>query len=149
MLPARMTRRWVWRLACLLLLLLASCHVYEDSLLDASRDGSTGGTEAGASGGDGGGDACVPSTELCNDRDDDCNGVVDDELAANADCSTRYHATVTCGRSGVCLFVANDPKCDPGYYHCDGLPETGCESDQPCCAPMCDDDAGTTGDDAG
>lgn len=144
MLLARMTRRWVWRLVCLV---LAGCHVYDDSLLDAGRAGA-GGSEAGASGADGG-DACVPSTELCNDRDDDCNGVVDDELAANADCSMRYHATVTCGRSGVCLFIANDPKCDPGYYHCDGLPETGCESDKPCCSPTCDEDAGSTDDDAG
>jgi hypothetical protein len=130
---------------------LAGCKVYDDKLLDA-RAGTGGSTEAGVAGngdGDGGTDACVASAEICNDRDDDCNGVVDDDDPTNEDCSTRYHANVTCGR-GVCLFVAANPMCYPGWFHCDGLPETGCEANEPCCPGSgCEDDAGMPDDDAG
>jgi hypothetical protein len=128
---------------------LIGCAVYDDQLLQP-RAGTSGQSTGGRSGG-GGGDPCVPSEELCNDVDDDCNGMIDDELPANNDCSTRYHATVRCGRAGFCVFVPSEPMCYPGYYHCDGDPANGCESSTRCCEPTCEDDAGSDdgGDDDG
>jgi hypothetical protein len=143
MLACGMTTRWLPALACVGLI---GCTVYDDGLL-TPRGGTSGQHSGGRSGGDGGDvDSCAPSAEVCNDVDDDCNGIVDDEQPASADCSFRYHATVRCG-DGFCLFMPSDPMCDPGYYNCDGLPQNGCELPMPCCAPMCRGDAGS--DDAG
>lgn len=148
-----MKTRWLRTLACLGLLggSALGCKVYEKPSGDASSGGG-GGNTAGMSGSGGGTpQPCVPSTEVCNARDDDCNDVVDDEEPASEDCSERYHANVTCGRGGFCLFFSSNPMCHPGWYHCDGMPQTGCESNVPCC-PTCvdagpDDESGA--DDAG
>jgi hypothetical protein len=155
MLARGMSKRWLRSLACMGLLgcqLSLGCKVYDEGLLDASSAGGNGGKGGGGAGSAGKPPTpCVPTDEVCNDKDDDCNGTVDDEQPASEDCSRRYHAKVTCGRGGVCLFVAAMPMCDPGYYHCDGLPETGCESTVPCICSTCPDastdDAGA--DDAG
>jgi hypothetical protein len=127
--------------------LFFGCKVYEEELLPTPASGTGG--KGGGSAGSGGAppDSCVASEEICNGVDDDCNGTVDDEGLAEADCSRRYHAKVECGRGGFCLFVPANPMCDPGYYHCDGLPETGCESTTPCVCSNCGD--GAEPDDAG
>jgi hypothetical protein len=96
------------------------------------------------------GAVCVASTELCNQRDDDCDGVVDEQAAAVLDCNSRIvHARTAC-QSGSCVWLR---VCDAGYYNCDGRPENGCESSCPCATgcvdaarPKAQDDAG---DDAG
>jgi hypothetical protein len=136
-----MITRWLRMLAYTGLLgcLCVGCKVYDDALL-AGGAGGNGGNDAGRSGM--AGDApepCAASEEVCNDVDDDCNGVVDDEAQASADCSQRYHARVECGRGGFCLFVPSNPMCDPGWHHCDGMPQTGCESPTPCVCTTCDD----------
>jgi hypothetical protein len=124
----------------------SGCDVYDPDKLDPVTSGR-GGNTAGRSGAGGTEpEPCVPSDEICNDKDDDCNGTIDDQEAASRDCSVRYHAKVECGRSGLCVFVPSSPMCDPGYYHCDGLPQNGCESTTPCCT-NCPPDAGA--DDAG
>jgi hypothetical protein len=152
MLIGGMSKRWLRSLVCMGLLgcqLSLGCDVYDGGLLETPGAGS-----GGKSGSGGAGTAgkppppCVPTDEICNDKDDDCNGTVDDEVAASADCSRRYHAKVACGRGGFCLFMPMNPMCDPGYYHCDGLPETGCESTTPCICMNCAGDGGVT-DDAG
>ncbi len=43
-----------------------------------AEDGGADGGSADGGGGEPGQPACVPTTELCNDRDDNCNGLVDD-----------------------------------------------------------------------
>jgi hypothetical protein len=153
MFAAGMTKRWLRVLACLGLLgfPVAACKVYEPDLIQPMTSGHGGQDGGGVAGqaGDSMPDTCVPSAETCNNIDDDCNGIVDDEQPATADCSARYHASVPCNRDGLCLFIPSRTKCDSGWYHCDGLPETGCETTIPCCMD-CDagsDDGGS--DDSG
>lgn len=64
-----------------------------------------------------------PSTELCNNADDDCDTLIDDGAAAS--CATRANTTPSCS-SGACRYTCMSPfqtcdSADPG----DG---TGCES---------------------
>ena len=142
-----MNKRWLRMLACVGL--LVSCDVYNPPESDSSTSGTGGDDGSSGTGGNPDG-PCVPSEEVCNDKDDDCNGTIDDEEPASADCSRRYHATVSCRRGGFCLFSSSNPMCHPGWYHCDGMPQTGCESDMPCC-PTCAADSGLDGsmDDSG
>jgi hypothetical protein len=148
MFAAGMTKRWLRVLAFTGLLAgLTACKVYDPEMLTpptAGRGGDSGGS-AGDAGDAATGEACVPQQETCNDTDDDCDGVTDNEGPAGDDCSRRYHAKIPCNRGGLCLFIPSRVTCDPGWYHCDGLPENGCESNKPCCV---DCDAGP-GDDAG
>ncbi len=60
--------------------------------------------------------------DVCNALDDDCNGTVDDGLAA-ASCPVRGNATATCA-AGACGFA-----CSAGFADCDGNPANGCEVD--------------------
>lgn len=156
MVAAGMTQRWLCVLAGLGLLAgLPCCKVYDPSMLEpappsAGRSGGGGGV-AGESAPDAAVESCVPAQEVCNDVDDDCDGMIDEAAAANEDCSSRYHASITCNR-GLCLFIPSRAVCYPGWYHCDGLPENGCESVTPCLCATCDagtDDDGGSGDDAG
>ncbi|MCA9540773.1 MAG: SUMF1/EgtB/PvdO family nonheme iron enzyme, partial [Myxococcales bacterium] len=79
--------------------------------------------------------ACVPSddgTEVCNERDDDCDGAADEgfNLANDPEncgqcgliCRTAGVAEASC-LSGRCAIS----RCEPGRINLDGLPETGCE----------------------
>ena len=144
-----MITRWLRMLACTGLLgcLCAGCKVYDGDLLVGGA-GGRGGGNAGRGGNAGDSpDACVATDETCNDIDDDCNGVVDDPELTNAWCSERYHANVECGRGGFCLFVPSNPMCYEGWYHCDGMPQNGCETQTPCVCSSCPPDGGS--DDAG
>ncbi len=58
--------------------------------------------------------------ELCNGRDDDCDGMTDEAGAAL--CSLAF-ATAAC-REGACGVAT----CSPGYGDCDGVGSNGCES---------------------
>lgn len=148
MFAARMTRRWLRVLAYTgLLASLAACTVYDPDMLTpaTSGRGGHGGGAAGDAGDASMPEACVPQSETCNDKDDDCDGIVDNEGPAGDECSRRYHAKIPCNRGGLCLFIPSRVTCDVGWYHCDGLPENGCESEKPCCV---DCDAGS-GDDGG
>jgi hypothetical protein len=152
MFAAGMTKRWRRVLATVgLLACLSSCKVYDPAMLEpmpSSGRGGNGGGTAGEAGDASTSQPCVPSVptdEVCNDKDDDCDGTVDNEIPAGMDCSRRYHATIPCNHGGLCLFIPSRVTCDPGWYHCDGLPETGCEANKPCCVEC---DAGS-GDDAG
>src|SRR5207253_2453399 len=58
---------------------------------------------------------CAPAGERCNARDDDCDGIVDNQPASNQDCSARMAASVCvagacscsmCG--GRCVDTATD-----------------------------------------
>jgi hypothetical protein len=71
--------------------------------------------------------------ESCNNKDDDCDRKVDEDVPA-AMCSLS-HASSMCAR-GVCLVV----ECTDGYRDCDRLPENGCEA-----APTDIDNCGSCG----
>ncbi|MCB9548291.1 MAG: hypothetical protein H6706_20945 [Myxococcales bacterium] len=64
------------------------------------------------------GQAGLPTEELCNRLDDDCDGVVDDE----ARCPLAGVVGARCD-DGRCRFEA----CAPGYFDADGVADTGCE----------------------
>jgi hypothetical protein len=86
--------------------------------------------------------SCVPSTEICNGLDDDCDGLIDEAAAVELDCSMRVlHAASVC-QNGKCVYLR---ECNPGFYNCDGHPENGCETACPC-ATGCEDSGA---DDAG
>lgn len=118
---------------------------------------------AGCADGDGdgfeAGDGCEPqdcddtagtvypgADELCNDRDDDCDRVVDEGIDLAEDpahcgaCDTpcaRDNAVTACVE-GVCEFV----RCEDGYRDCNEDPADGCEVDESdpaacaACAPL-------------
>jgi hypothetical protein len=75
----------------------------------------------------------LPTTESCNDVDDDCNGRVDDGVTRSCGVSSVgacRMGTQTCaaGAWGACAGEV-DPmpdKCDGGDEDCDGVVDTGC-----------------------
>src|SRR4029079_4796101 len=73
----------------------------------------------------------TPQTEVCNELDDDCDGIVDNGFDLQHDvnnCGTcghqcfAPHATSICanGQSGILA-------CAPGFSVCSGCPTDGCE----------------------
>lgn len=148
MFAAGMTKSWLRVLASVGLLAgQLACEVYDPAMLDGKPTAGHGGNAGGSAGNAGNAPPvpCVATEERCNDKDDDCDGIVDNAVLAGADCSRRYHAAIPCNRGGLCLFIPSRVTCDPGWYHCDGLPENGCEANKPCCVEC---DAGS-GDDSG
>jgi len=103
--------------------------------------GGVGGT--GGAGGSSGGGACVPTNggvEVCDQLDNDCNGVINDGAASETCRAVVVNATSQCTTSGVCVLGA----CDEGFFNCDGRPDNGCESPSdlvPCgmCGRQCAD----------
>ncbi|MEI8257901.1 MAG: MopE-related protein, partial [Deltaproteobacteria bacterium] len=61
-----------------------------------------------------------PMGETCNNIDDDCDGLIDNGIAANS-CTARSSATPTC-TAGTCGFA-----CNPGFGDCNLNPADGCE----------------------
>lgn len=81
--------------------------------------------------------SCVPSNggvEICDDGDNDCNGLIDDGIDLSADpahCGACYaactgidHTRPTC-RDGSCV---RGSECESGYFDGDGDAQNGCES---------------------
>jgi hypothetical protein len=95
------------------LLGLPACKAYDASLLDAPRHSAA--IEA---------DDCdsigpLDEPERCNGKDDDCDGVVDENAAL--DCA-RAHAR------GSCVFgVCEIDRCDEGFGDCNRGLSDGCE----------------------
>jgi Stigma-specific protein, Stig1 len=56
---------------------------------------------------------CEAGAETCNERDDDCNGIVDDEPTVGMGCAADMGSGAVC-RSGDCA-------CDDGHAVCDGM----------------------------
>ncbi len=90
---------------------------------------------------DGGVGVCtpgMPTAELCNGIDDDCDGVVDNGFPVDSDVNNcgacghvcmLSHATSTCSTR-----QCHVASCDPGYANCNALDPDGCEvklSDDP------------------
>ncbi len=77
------------------------------------------------------GPECFPSPEICNEKDDDCDGMIDEGFELQTD-------PANCGRCGVtCSFANATPLCQAGrcrfdtcatgHVDLDGLPQNGCE----------------------
>ena len=133
------------RVACVGVL-LSGCSVFEEGLIDPAKVTShphdAGADAAGMNPSDGGDAAiiCPGTAEICNGKDDDCDGVVDETKATLADCNTkRPHAVAGCANS-TCFWST----CDPGFDDADGDKKNGCEAK---CANASCDDAGS--DDGG
>jgi hypothetical protein len=62
----------------------------------------------------------LPAAEVCNNEDDDCNGLIDDG-AAVASCPATPNAAPICA-SGTCIF-----RCVSGFADCNSIPTDGCE----------------------
>lgn len=79
------------------------------------------------------GPSCVPSAEVCNGEDDDCDGRVDEDFDLERDaqhcggcgnvCSVA-NATASC-EGGSCEI----DRCEGDFENCDGDPSNGCEVD--------------------
>ena len=81
---------------------------------------------------------CSPSNggvEICDGKDNDCNGVVDDgfDLTSDVDnCGSCGNACSLTNATASCQVVLGFPTCvvgtcDPGYKDLDGLGQNGCE----------------------
>ncbi|MBX7194520.1 MAG: hypothetical protein K1X94_20860 [Sandaracinaceae bacterium] len=90
--------------------------------------------------------ACMPPTEACNARDDDCDGMVDDGLGCTRDRSES--CTTSCGSTGmhVCSATCTWGTCTPPAEtcngrddDCDGTTDDGslCAADESCVSGVC------------
>ncbi len=70
--------------------------------------------------------------EVCDALDDDCNGTLDDALAANASCAALHTSDATC-TAGVCAIGT----CASTYRDCDRAAANGCEVDTATSAGNC------------
>jgi hypothetical protein len=119
----------VWAFLSLCICLVVACDVYDAKL--AELDSPTPPSPS----------DCVPTTEVCNNKDDDCDNVIDEAEAVRFSCEQLIvHADVAC-QEGLCV---KKPGCWSGYYNCDGNPRNGCEST--CVCSLCGDDGGVDRD---
>lgn len=101
------------QLALLATLLVAACNSYDADLLGSAPTVSANRSE------------CRGRTEICNNRDDDCDGIIDE--GASPSCSLD-HARSHCS-AGTCVLDA----CDEGYLSCDDDSANGCEHELAAC----------------
>ena len=131
---------------------LAGCSFYKGELLEQNETGASGsgtsGTSAGRGGNGGAGTGpCVPTAEVCNAIDDDCDGQIDDG-ASNACSEVILNADSSCvpfEESAVCVMM----RCHDGFANCDGNPANGCEESFCTCNPCEDESADDAGADDG
>lgn len=124
---------------------------------DVDNAGGSGGTStggigggAGAGGSAGSGPVCVPTAEVCNGKDDDCDGVIDNGLSCRplgAACTSAAQCT-----SGFCVGDPGrccDTACAGAQFGCAGCTTGYCEDireGQVCFnkPTFCEDNVGVT-----
>ncbi len=117
--------------------LLGSCNVNEYCLNCATGDGGHKDASTDGSGGDGGsgsgdGGACVPTgVEVCDNKDNDCNGQVDDNIAGVGDPCTNQMGECAGGKQRCVngAMVCDKPPmpeiCDNKDNNCNGVVDDG------------------------
>ncbi len=82
--------------------------------------------------------ACMPPSESCNGRDDDCDGIIDDGCAVAPVCTAGVSqpCSTSCGSTGnqICALdghswgvcIAPTESCNGRDDDCDGLTDEGC-----------------------
>ncbi len=110
------------------MLLLGGCSV----VTNFDRfSGGDGGPDGGGS--PDGGDCTAPVDELCNERDDDCDGNTDEDFNFQTDVQNCGRCANACdpvdNGSPDCSGGECEPACDTGWGDCDGAYATGCETD--------------------
>ncbi|MDQ3034518.1 MAG: hypothetical protein M3Y87_19065 [Myxococcota bacterium] len=87
------------------------------------------------------GGQCFPFDERCNERDDDCDGRIDEGIDVATDPTNCGACGVSCAlpntmgacTAGACTIGA----CDEGFGDCNGMPGDGCELDLTASAEHC------------
>src|SRR2546430_288330 len=92
----------------------AACSVYDSELPYSNSAGDSSVAQ----------DGCVAEEEICNGKDDDCDGETDEAKATALYCSKKLLNTGSVCESSYCLRVG---PCYDGFYNCDGMPDNGCE----------------------
>ena len=75
--------------------------------------------------------SCQPTAERCDERDNNCNGEVDEGFDLQSDPLNCGACGIRCGgphATGACRAGRCDLACDEGYADCDGDPKNGCEA---------------------
>lgn len=69
-------------------------------------------------------DGCMfTGAEVCNGRDDNCDGAIDEGVCTCVPACMLDHATAFCVGGTSCVIAS----CETGYADCDGMDLTGCE----------------------
>jgi hypothetical protein len=81
--------------------------------------------------------ACVPPSESCNGRDDDCDGIIDEALTCMP--GVAGSCTTSCGSTGTetCTAMCNFGTCTPPAETCNGRDDDCngvCDNGFTCCA---------------
>ncbi len=72
-----------------------------------------------------------PTTEICDDKDNDCDGAIDEDFDKKADPRTCGTCAITCKYDNAVPFCRTGScvrgPCQAGFVDLDGLPANGCE----------------------
>ena len=86
----------------------------------------------------------APQTELCNNKDDDCNGVVDDIPNVNSACQSQLPGAGHVQSWACGMATCQISTCGSGYANIDGAPGNGCECASDAYATSCNNASSIT-----